>query len=170
MATLDVNGLFRRYRDDLMRYLCRRVPCREDAADLVQECFMRLMRGAPAAVEVKDAGAYLFTTAARLAIDHHRHGRVARPAADGDAVLAGLPAPAPSPETAAADREELARAMAAIAALPERTRRAFEMHRLGGRTQTEIARELGVSVTVVWRMIHDGYAALRQALNEAPEA
>ena len=167
MASLDVNSLFRRYRDELMRFLCRRVPSREDAADLMQESFLRVMRAAPAG-EVRDAGAYLFATAARLALDHHRHRRVARPEED-DAVLGSLPDPTPTPDMVAADRQELARAAAAIAKLPERTRIAFEMHRLGGRTQTEIARELGVSVTVVWRMIHEAYAALRAALQEPPE-
>lgn len=165
-ATLDINGLFRRHRADLMRFLRRRVGCREDAADLVQECFVRLMGGASAATEVKDGAAYLFATAARLAIDHHRHASVARPAEDSDTVLGTMPAPAASPESTAAGRQDLARAMAALATLPDRTRLAFEMHRLEGRTQTEIAREMGVSVTVVWRMIHDGYAVLRAALSE----
>jgi RNA polymerase sigma-70 factor (ECF subfamily) len=169
LASLDINWLFRRHGADLLRFLRRRVDCPEAAADIAQESFARLLRAAPSG-ELADPRAYLFTAAANLALDHRRHQRVSRVADDSDAALAALPDSAPSPETIAADRERLARAMAAMAELPERTRIAFEMHRLGGMTQTEIARELGVSVTVVWRMIHAAYAHLRDRLREADEA
>jgi RNA polymerase sigma-70 factor (ECF subfamily) len=169
LAPIDLALLFRRYQDDLLRFLMRRVSCPETAADIAQESFLRLMRPA-ASGQVRDVRAFLFTTAANLARDHHRHARIARTIDDGDDFLASTPDPAPAADVQAIDRERLARARDAMAALPERTRIAFEMHRLGGYTQTEIAREMGVSVTLVWRMVHQAYAQLRTALRDDDDA
>lgn len=43
------------------------------------------------------------------------------------------------------------------ASVPERTRQAFEMHRLGERTIAEIGEELGISTSRAWALIRDAY-------------
>lgn len=169
MASIDFNGLFRRYAVELLGFTRRRVSSPEVAADLVQEAFVRVMRH-PQPQELRDPRAYLFTTAANLALDHGRHARVARPADDSDAALRELVDPGPDPERAAAARQELALVQAALERLPERTRRVFEMSRFGGLSQPEIARALGVSTTLVWRMIHEAYAQLRDALRNGTDS
>ena len=55
----------------------------------------------------------------------------------------------------------------ALAQLPERTRAAFELHRLGGKTQREVAADLGISTTLVNFMIRDAMACCRDALRAA---
>jgi len=164
VSTADLRSLFYVHRADLLRFLTCRVGCADTAADLAQESFLRLLRLGPS-LQMNDARAYLFTAAANLARDHLRHERLARPADNGEDVLAAMPDPAPSAEREAIARAELARARVLLAELPERTRIAFEMHRLGGYSQTEIAAHLGVSVTLVWRMIHKAYGHLRTALD-----
>jgi RNA polymerase sigma-70 factor (ECF subfamily) len=52
----------------------------------------------------------------------------------------------------------------ALATLPERTRRAFELYRLGGLTQREVADELGISTALVNFMIRDALTCCRDAL------
>lgn len=163
VLTLDFDLLFRRHGRDLLRFLRRRLSTAQAAEDVAQEAFVRLMRQ-PATTELRDPRAVLFTTAANLARDYGRHERVARTLDDPEPALAVIADPAPSAETAIGDQQDLARALAVLATLPDRTRIAFEMHRLGGFSQTEIARELGVSTTLVWRMIHEAYARLRLAL------
>lgn len=166
MPTADLQDLFNLHRSALLRFLTHRVGCADTAADLAQESFLRLLRLGPA-LQMSDARAYLFTAAANLARDHLRHARIARPADNAEDILAEMPDPAPSAERQAIARDELARAGALLAELPERTRMAFEMHRLGGYSQAEIAAHLGVSVTLVWRMIHQAYAQLRTALDRS---
>lgn len=160
----DFDGLFRRYAADLLRFTRRRVASPEIAADLVQEAFVRVMRQ-PDNQEMRDTRAYLFTTAAHLALDQRRRDRVVPLAAENASELDVID-PTPDAERALVARQELARVEAALAALPARTRMVFEMHRMGGLSQPEIARRLGVSTTLVWRMIQQAYAHLRDALRE----
>lgn len=58
----------------------------------------------------------------------------------------------------------MARISQALDSLPARTRRAFELYRLAGLSQREIASELGVSVTLVNFLIRDALASCRQHL------
>ncbi|MFX5710053.1 sigma factor-like helix-turn-helix DNA-binding protein, partial [Acinetobacter baumannii] len=74
-----------------------------------------------------------------LALDWGRRLSAERRRADGGAILDDIPASAASPEQAACDRDELRIVAAALAELPERTQRVFEMHRLDGRTLQEVA-------------------------------
>jgi RNA polymerase sigma-70 factor (ECF subfamily) len=165
VSTADLHSLFNLHRTALLRFLTRRIGCPDTAADLAQESFLRLLRLGPA-LQMNDARAYLFTAAANLARDYLRHARISRTADNAEDVLAALPDPAPSAERQAIARGQLALAQALLAELPDRTRTAFEMHRLGGYSQNEIAAHLGVSVTLVWRMIHHAYRHLRAALPE----
>ena len=73
----DFDALFRLCAKDLMAFLRRRVASAEVASDLAQEAFYRLMRS-DAKTAPDDARAYLFRTAANLAIDHRRLFQLAR--------------------------------------------------------------------------------------------
>jgi RNA polymerase sigma factor (sigma-70 family) len=167
-VTIDFNGLFRRYAEDLLRFTRRRVSSPDVAADVVQEAFARILRH-PEPRDVRDPRAYLFTTAANLALDHRRHEGIARVDEDGDAALREMADPTADPERAAAARQELLLIRRAFDRLPERTRLVFGMHRMEGMSQPEIARALGISTTLVWRMVHEAYDAMRDALRESGE-
>lgn len=77
----------------------------------------------------------------------------------GDELLNELPSSSASPEREVSSQNELQAVSRALAQLPQRTRRAFEMHRLGGLTLQQVAVELGVSTALVHQLVHD---ALRQ--------
>lgn len=51
----------------------------------------------------------------------------------------------PSPETIVADRDALLQTLKILAAMPERTRCAFQMHSLGEKKLAQIAAELSIS-------------------------
>jgi RNA polymerase sigma-70 factor (ECF subfamily) len=59
----------------------------------------------------------------------------------------------PSPEQSAVSRQRLAKMVEAMADLPPKTRRAFELHKLEGMTQEETAQALGVSRKTVEKQI-----------------
>lgn len=65
-----------------------------------------------------------------------------------------------SPERALEERRLLEAIDHVLKGLPERTRRAFELYRLAGLTQREIAKQLGCSPTLVNFMLKDAVEAL----------
>ena len=75
-------------------------------------------------------------------------------------IVAQVADPFPDPETVVYSRQCLARTAAALTTLPDRTRKAFELHRLSGRTIAQVAEELGLSTTRTWALIRDAYRHL----------
>jgi RNA polymerase sigma factor (sigma-70 family) len=111
---LRVQRLFEQDYPSLVRFLYRRLGDRDQAEDLAQEAFIRLLQRQP-----QNARAYLFTTALNLVRDamrgearHARHLQVLA-GAERDAV-------APSPEHRLVSDETAQQVRAALSALSER--------------------------------------------------
>ncbi|HWK38129.1 MAG TPA: sigma factor-like helix-turn-helix DNA-binding protein, partial [Hyphomicrobium sp.] len=47
-----------------------------------------------------------------------------------------------------------------LAELPEKTRRAFELHRLGEHTLAEVGEKIGLSTARTWALVHEAYRHL----------
>ena len=159
-------------RDDLVRFFTARLRSANAAEDLIQDLYIRL-----ASLEltetVDNPSAYLYRLASNLMLDRLRSERRsgARDAAwvqsrrievDGEAV-----ADEPSPEQSVYGRQKLALAAQAIAELPPKTRRAFELHKLQGMTQEETAQALGVSRKTVEKQISTALQRLMARLGGA---
>ncbi|MEM0950375.1 MAG: RNA polymerase sigma factor [Pseudomonadota bacterium] len=149
MAGLDIEALFRGYKTDVLRFLQSRLGTHRCAAeDLMQECFARLQT-LDSGKAVHDERSFLFAVAANLATDHLRiEGRRqyilgakgATFETDRDEI---------TPEAVAAGRSDLAWVRKELARMPARQRYILLRHQIDGRTQREIARELGVGLTTV---------------------
>ncbi len=160
---IDFDVLFRHYANDLRLFLTRRVASRETAADLVQEAFCRLMRSDQAS-EPLDARAYLFRTAANLAIDHNRHRRRQQTNTGEEQAIADFADPQPSAERSVLSREELRVLEQAMDTLPPRGREVFLLHKIDQLSYAEIATRLNISKnTVVVHMVRS-LAHCRMAL------
>lgn len=85
--------------DDLLGYLVRRLHCRETAADLCQETFVRLLDSGLWA-QARDPNALAYRVARNLVIDHVRRRRTEARHRSADPFPADLPGPAPTPEEA----------------------------------------------------------------------
>lgn len=126
--------------------LIRRGRTVHDAEDLVQEAWIRVA-GHAGREAVANPEAFLMRTALNLSIDTHRARRVqGDEVALDDVVLADM---APSVEAWLLGRERVARLGVCLSRLPERTRGIFLAHRLDGRSYSDIARELDISVKAV---------------------
>lgn len=158
-------ALYLAHRGELVNYANAIVGDRARAEDVVQEAWLRF--GAASAVQVFDEPlGFLYRVVRNLAIDGRRRlTRERAVIADGTTAASAFDMQAdeyPSPEAASAARQELQLLKEALTELPERTRRAVEMHRIGGFKLREIAAELGVSITVVHEIVAQGIAHCRR--------
>ncbi len=134
------------------------------AEDLVHDAFVKMLGLSPSD-DIRNDKAYLARIARNLAIDEKRRQREV--VTLGDEALFALADPSPSPEKITADRQALAITMTAMRELPERTRKALEMHRLGEHTLQQIGKMLGISTALAGRLVLDGYRVVRDRLREA---
>ncbi|MCP5179510.1 MAG: sigma-70 family RNA polymerase sigma factor [Pseudomonadales bacterium] len=154
-----VASLHARHDKGLVRYLAAKFGDPEEARDIAQEAWTRIARlRDPQSLE--NPKAFLFQTATNLAIDRVRHLRVAQRHEETSLEEASVPAA----EESAMHAQSLRIIQAALRTLPEKTQRAFLMHRLDGFSYPEIARELGVSESMVEKYIIQVLRTFRQAL------
>lgn len=157
--------LYLAHRSALVDYATPILGCRARAEDVVQESYVRFAGRAEGDGAVRQPVAYLYRVVRNLAIDCLRRLSLEGDPAPEDA-LERVAAPAASPEREALYRDELRVLAEALAELPERTRTAFEMHRLGGHTQQEIAIRLKVSVGLVNTLIDDALTHCAERLGK----
>lgn len=156
--SVTILSLFAANRMSLVDYASGIVGSRAQAEDLVQEAWLRLDEAARRR-RLDEPLRYLFRIVRNLALDGRR--RVARERRvvsvdDVEAAVVTTAAADPTPETVTLYRDELQRVMEAMAELPERTRIALEMHRLGGCKLREIAAFLDKSVALAHVLVADG--------------
>ncbi len=151
--------VFVAYRGKLLTYANEITNDHGRAEDIVQEAFLRF-REASATRSVREPVAYLYRIVRNLAVDLQRRLTTERQyfVGSSDEIALEIPEAKPSPEATAAAREELKALLGVLAELPERTRIALEMHRLGGCTLKEIAERLGISISMAQVLVIEGVA------------
>jgi len=159
--------LFNRYRGALTRHVERLVGSREDAAELVQETYLRVMRQIQASRFESAARAYLFQTATNLALDHFRRGKHRAHGNIDDLSESELPGADPPPEQLVAEDQTLNRLRAAMLQLPEATREVLLRARMQNQSYAQISQELGVSVRTVERRMAEAMEQLTRTLRES---
>lgn len=157
-----VTLLFNKYRGSLHRHLASLVTSQEDAADLVQETYFRLVRHGNLKQIDAMARAFLFETATNLARDHLRRRRARPPSESLDEVEP--PSEAPSPERQLALAETLAAIRGVIVRLPPACRDVFLLSRFRDMTYVEIAAALGISIRSVDRHMATAMAQLERVV------
>lgn len=160
-ATLT--GLYLRHFSELRAFLLRRVGCRETAAELTHDTFIRVMSyesGEP----VQNSRALLYRIAGNLAIDHHRANPI-RPECIDDLHENEQPATdLHDPARIVCARQTLDRLRMAIEGLPPQCCRAFVLHKFEGHSHTEIAEKFGVTRNAVEKLLIRALVQLRQTL------
>jgi RNA polymerase sigma-70 factor (ECF subfamily) len=149
-STFDVQSLYSDHHGWLHNWLRGRLGNAADAADLVQDTFLRVLLR-PERVELHTPRAFLRTVARGLIIDHWRRQELERAYLDS---IAHLPeAQVPSAE----DRHNILQLLENIARLLDglkpKVRSAFLLAQCEGMPHARIAEELGVSVRSVERYI-----------------
>jgi RNA polymerase sigma factor (sigma-70 family) len=142
-----VTRLFREHNEALVRFLALRLRSQQEAKEVAQEAYVRLLKlDQPGAVGFLRA--FLFKTAANLAVDRIRHEQMARRIARESKFLEELSVQ-PTPEQSATDAQELTLAERLIDELPPKCRRAFLLHKVYGLGFADIAKQMGLGERMV---------------------
>ncbi len=159
--------LFERHRLSLYRYLSGLLHSRDEAGEVLQETYLRLLRQPSFEHVRKNARAYLFQTATNLARDLFRQRAVKRIDAQREVFAAGsLDSPdwMSWPECALEAEQIAAVIIATLKELQRPVRSAVLLHRFRGLTHGEIAIRLGVSERTINRYIKEGLSAIAKRL------
>jgi RNA polymerase sigma-70 factor (ECF subfamily) len=132
----------------LRAWLYRQLKCPQDAADLTQDTFIRVL-DARQLTQLEEPRAFLSTVARRLLFSFWRRKRLEQSYLDSLALLPECYSP--SEEDLALVREALESIDRLLNGLPARVRQIFILSRLEGLTQPMIAQQLDVSLATVER-------------------
>lgn len=148
-------SLYLSHRRALVDYSAPIVGCRAQAEDVVQEAWLRFCSRPENEAPLDQPVSYLYRIVRNLSLDLHRRITLENRQPDGAELLDELPADTPSPEHEALYCDELRALQRALEQLPARTREAFHMHRLQGRTFQDIGRQLGISASLAHQLVRD---------------
>ena len=151
-----VEVLYNDHHHWLTGWLRRKLGCPENAADLAQDTFIRVLsaREAPTLIEPR---AFLTTVAKRVLFNFYRRQDLERAYLEA---LAQMPEHvAPSEEDRAIILQTLLELDQLLDGLPKQVKRAFLLAQLDGLTYAQIGAHLGISIATVKR--HLTKAAMR---------
>jgi len=160
--------IYDRHHQAVYRFCARMTGDPEEAADLMQETFLRAFAAAGRFEARARVTTWLFTIARNLCLNHTGRADRRNPArAAGRETVPDpelLPAREKDPERAALERERSRAVREAVLALPESLRVPVILSRFHGLPHAEIAAVLGCSVTAVKLRLHRAGGILRKAL------
>lgn len=162
---LNIEALCQQHQNELIYHVFGMLHCRNIAADIVQESYIRLSREAERQ-KIEHPRSLLFRIAHNLALDHLKHRKVMENYAQSlDPTL--MPATeSPSAEQLASEAQRQHILRQAIDELPPRCRQAFTLHNIHGMSYRDIALELGISESGVEKHIMKGLLHCRKQMKK----
>jgi RNA polymerase sigma factor (sigma-70 family) len=140
-----VERIFREHNESLIRFLRARLPSAQDAKEVAQEAYVRLLQlDQPEAIGFLRA--YLFKTAAHIATDRLRHRQIVRNNEDSSAFETFNMA---SPMEKLSAQQDLDIVSQALDELSPKCREVFLLRRLGNLQTEEVARQAGIGARMV---------------------
>lgn len=172
--TQDLNfwhGVYREHGSSLLAFLRHRVGNRQDAEDLLQDVFIRVINTDSELRQPSRVKSYLFSTAYNLSINHFRRRKFSDlPAGDEDGASDPFEQVPDTHRLGPDDEAEWmdlnAHVIESMDALNDRYKTAFQYGVLEGRPYNEIARLTGWTVAQVKVNVHRARKAMIQTLRE----
>lgn len=151
----SVHSLYVSHSRWLLGFLHRRLGSRFDAADLLQDTFLRVLLRPRSFDGLSGERSYLATIARGLCIDHWRRRQLEQAWLES---LAARPAHLQaSPEQRALIIETLHEVDAMLLRLPSKVRQAFLLAQIDGLPYRSIAEELGISERMVKKYLAQAF-------------
>jgi RNA polymerase sigma factor (sigma-70 family) len=145
----EIHTLYSDHHGWLLAWLRKKLGCAQNAADVAQDTFLRIITSRDALLEMREPRAYLTTTAQRLLLDRARRQRIEHAYLAELSQLAQTMPVTCSPEQVLTALQALEQISAALDNVAPKAREAFLMHYLEEVPQAEIARRLDVSERMV---------------------
>ncbi len=157
-----LSELFEAQSTPLLKFLTSRIRDCEDAAEVAQEAWLRMHR-LEHPEQLANPKAYLFQTASNLAIDRARRHALEQRLWREECLEQdeGLP----SAERAVAAEQSIELVLHALNDLPADCRQAFVLNRGRDMSYPDIARQIGVSTSMVEKYIARALRHLRDKLS-----
>lgn len=149
-------------RERLLTYVRRRIREPEQAEDIVQEAIMRVIEQERKQV-IEQPLAYAFRVA-----DSVIHGRARRVVPDGGPVDVELACALPLADEVLDYRQRFARFQGALVTLPPQRRAVFVERHLEGKSRTQIAEEMNISVEAVKKHLVRAMVDLAGCIDDLP--
>lgn len=162
---LSVKNVISSHHSSLIRFLQQRLRVPEDAVDVAQEAYIRMMQfeGSKA---IQSPSSLLFRIAINIANDLGRAGKVRHIADHFDIDEVDIDSDIASPEREVAARQELDALYQTIAHLPPKCRQVFLLSRFHCMTYPQIADHCGISVKMVEKHISHALAICISKANQ----
>ncbi|HTW59832.1 MAG TPA: sigma-70 family RNA polymerase sigma factor [Terriglobales bacterium] len=152
-----ISEVVQREQSRLLNFIRRRVPDPDDAEDVLQDVFYRLVEANRLLMPIEHITGWLFRVARNRIVDLFRKKE---PENFSDLAITGeddellpfedlLPSPDAGPEALYARRLLLDEMEAALDELPDEQREVFIAHEFEGRSFKQIARESGIGVNTL---------------------
>ena len=140
-----ISDLYCEHHGWLFGWLRRKLGCAQNAADLTQDTFTRILNARETVATLREPRAFLSTTARRLIIDQARRKQIENAYLQELALTAEALEGFQSPEQILTTLEALEQIAFILEGMHDKARQAFVLYYLDGLTQTEIARQLALS-------------------------
>lgn len=154
---LCVQETIRRYHDSLIRFLRQRLRVKEDAADVAQEAYIRMMQY-EGSQQIQSPSSMLFRIAINVANDLGRSEQMRRVGQQCSLDGLELASSQPAPDREIAAEQDLELLYRAIEQLPPKCQQVFLLSRAKRMTYPQIARHCGISVKMVEKHISHALA------------
>lgn len=157
MSDAQILNLYITHQRELLNYARSIVGDNGRAEDIAQDAYLRFSVAMSDEWRDNPVG-YLFRIVRNLALDYRRRAQLEETlfSSNLDDLIETATAERQTPETHIIARDELERLESAMRELPERTRVALEMHRLGGYKLHEIASHLNISLSMAQYLVKEG--------------
>ncbi|NBG91541.1 MULTISPECIES: sigma-70 family RNA polymerase sigma factor [Pseudomonas] len=140
-----ITNLYSEHHGWLFGWLRRKLGCAQNAADLAQDTFTRILNARESVATLREPRAFLSTTARRLIIDQVRRKQIENAYLQELALTAQALEGFQSPEQILTTLEALEHIAFILEGMQDKVRQAFVLYYLDGLKQSEIARQLALS-------------------------
>lgn len=159
---------YEKFNEALCRYISARLDSTEDVEDLTQEVYLRVFRNIKP--ELKPSPSFLRAIASNLLKDRLRRRGVRQMDAHFSTDdYERFPAATASPEQILQSKQLYMLFKSVIESVRPASRQAFALHRFKGLTYEEIARQMGISNTMVKKHIRHVMLQFRKKMVQAYE-
>lgn len=166
MSKTPLADLFGRYQSDVLAFLRNRVATPEQAEDLLQQVFLRMLERADLA-SLENERAYLFTVARRVLADFYRYQESRRSNASREFVEEDYCDERWAPDRAGRSTEQLQQLAQAVESLSLSLQQSFVLSRVYGYTHREVGEQLGLSPRTVEKHVAIGLATCYRYMRDS---